>query len=370
MRIVLCVHHRLDANTGAPGVTLDLGAQYRALGHDVSFVSVDDLPARLPDVAAELVFPEAAAWLLSRRARDADIVDATTGDAWLWARLPRRDRSPRLITRSHGLEHVFWDSTVADARAHGEPLARRTRLYHGGWRLREVAASLRASDRCVFLNQADLDYAVEHLGVERSRATVILNGIPEQFEGLPLREPEGPLRIAMIGTWAPRKGVRYAPRALSGSLARHPELRCILLGTRVRTDDVLAGFDEAVRERVEVVESYRREELPRLLAGAQVLLSASLAEGFSVALPEGMAAGLVPVATSLPGAREIVRDGENGLLVPPADAGALEEALDRVIGDPALLARLRARAHADVQELTWRRIAEQNLRLYEEALGR
>jgi len=370
MRIVISVHHRLDANTGAPGVSLELGARYRELGHEVSFSSWEDLPAWLPDAAAELLFPEATAVLLRRRASGADIIDATTGDAWLWARLQRGRERPKLVTRSHGLEHTFWESAVSEAGADGRTLSRRTRLYHGGLRLREVAASLRASDMCVFTNHHDLEYAVERLGVSRERATVVLNGIPAALEGLPLREPSNGLGVAMIGSWASRKGARYAARALSGSLASRPELRAVLAGTRVPAAEVLAGFDAAVRPRVQIVESYRREELPRLLEGSQVLLSASLAEGFSVGIVEGMAAGLAPVATSLPGAREIVRDGENGLLVPPGDAAALESALDRALGDPELLARMRARAQADVQELSWRRVAAQNLAVYEEVLAR
>jgi glycosyltransferase involved in cell wall biosynthesis len=306
MRIVLCVHHRLDANTGAPGITLELGAQYRALGHEVAFVSMDDLPSVLPGLAAELLFPEAAAALLMRRARGADIVDATTGDAWLWAMLPRRG-APKLVTRSHGLEHVYWESNVAEAQAEGRTLGLRTRLYHGGLRLREVAASLRASDACVFSNHLDLDRAVEELGVKRERATVVLNGIPDDLAGLPLRDPADGIGVAMIGTWAPRKGARYAARALSGSLARDPSLRVTLLGTRTPADEVRADFEPAARARVRVVESYGRDELPALLADSQILLSASLAEGFSVAIPEGMAAGLAPVATALPGTRELRR---------------------------------------------------------------
>jgi len=152
-------------------------------------------------------------------------------------------------------------------------------------------------------------------------------------------------------------------------LARDPSLRVTLLGTRTPADEVRADFEPAARARVQVVESYGRNELPALLAESQILLSASLAEGFSVAIPEGMAAGLAPVATALPGTRELVRDGENGLLVPPADAGALQAAVDRLVADPALLADLRANAHADVQALTWRRIAERNLDVYEKALA-
>lgn len=369
MRIVLCVHHRLDADTGAPGITLRLGQEYAALGHDVEFVSFDDLPPGLPDAVMELLFPEAAAWLLHRRARGADVIDATTGDAWIWARLHGASARPRLVTRSHGLEHVYWRSAVDEARAEGRELAARTRWYHGGWRLREVGASLRASDMCVFSNHPDLEYANRHVGVPRERATVVLNGIPAELQDLELREPDGPLGVAVIGTWASRKGARYAAQALSSVLARRPDVRAFLLGTRVPEGEVLADFPDQVRDRVQVVESYDRAELPRLLRPAHVLLSASLAEGFSLAIPEGMAAGLAPVATSLPGTLEVVRDGENGLLVPPADAGALESALDRVLADLQLLARLRAAAHADAQELTWERIARRNLEVYEAVIG-
>jgi glycosyltransferase involved in cell wall biosynthesis len=265
---------------------------------------------------------------------------------------------------------VYWQSAKDEAAAEGRRPALRTRLYHGGWRLREVAASLRASDACVFSNRPDLDFAVEQLGVSRERATVVLNGIPENLQGLPLSEAGDEIGVAVIGTWAPRKGARYAAAALTALLGRRPEVRAVLLGTRVCPEDVLRDFPASVAGRVQVVPGYDRSELPQLLAGCHVLLSASLAEGFSVAIPEGMAAGLAPVVTSLPGTREIVRHEQNGLLVPPADAVALEMALDRVVGDRALLSRLRAAAHADAQGLTGRRIAERNLEIYEQVVAR
>src|SRR3954454_3646051 len=132
MRILLCIHHHLDANAGAPGVTLQLGAAYEALGHDVSFLSFDDLPAQLGPRAAEFLFPELAAVLLRRRARDVDILDATTGDAWLWRRVASRSTRPLLVTRSHGLEHVYWRSAVEETQEEGGSLPLRSRLYHGG----------------------------------------------------------------------------------------------------------------------------------------------------------------------------------------------------------------------------------------------
>lgn len=370
MRILLCVHHRLDANSGAPGVTLELASEYRDLGHEVELLSFDALPAWVPAPVAELLFPEAAAMLLARRARGVDVIDATTGDAWLWARLTRPARRPALVTRSHGLEHAYWREAQHEARAQGSEVPLRTRLYHGGWRLREVAASLRMADRCVFMNHADLDYAVARLGVRRARATVVVNGIPDTFQGLPLAELGAVVRIAMIGSWAPRKGVRYAAEALTALLTRRPETRVLVLGTGVGSDEVVTAFGADVRPRVTVVPEYSRANLPRLLVDSHVLLSASLAEGFSVAILEGMAAGLAPVATALPGARELIRDGHNGLLVPPRDARGLAGALEHLVGHRQQLDRLRRAAQADARKLSWRRIAKRNLEVYEAALER
>ena len=75
------------------------------------------------------------------------------------------------------------------------------------------------------------------------------------------------------------------------------------------------------------------------MRGHQAAISASLAEGFSLALPEVMACGLAPVVTNIPSARAVVRDEENGLFVPTRDAPAITHAIERLSGNPELLRR-------------------------------
>src|SRR5205814_2126491 len=122
------------------------------------------------------LFPEYIAARLAGLARKVDVVDASTGDAWLWARL-RRVLAPRplLVCRLHGLEHVFWEQELREAAARGARPPLMTRLYHGGIRLREVAAALRGSDACFFLNRGERDRAVAELGVRRDAAFVVRN---------------------------------------------------------------------------------------------------------------------------------------------------------------------------------------------------
>src|SRR5881397_3172961 len=108
MRVLLCLHQRLDPDLGAPGATLALGAALQRRGCRVEYFSYDEAYGQLREERArhQLRFPWRAATFLLRRARRFDVVDASTGDAWVWASLGRlRSARTALVTRSHGLEH-------------------------------------------------------------------------------------------------------------------------------------------------------------------------------------------------------------------------------------------------------------------------
>jgi glycosyltransferase involved in cell wall biosynthesis len=91
-------------------------------------------------------------------------------------------------------------------------------------------------------------------------------------------------------------------------------------------------------------------DIPAFLAGLDVAVLPSRAEGMSNALLEYMAAGRAIVATAVGGNRELVRDGVHGLLVPAGDAGALARAVGRLLDDSDLPRRLGAAARRRAQE--------------------
>jgi glycosyltransferase involved in cell wall biosynthesis len=372
MNILLTIHHKLDPNAGAPGVTWKLGQEFQKLGHHVDYYSFDDLPSQLPEIVKSIVFPELLAkhLLTITRDRSIDVIDASTGDAWVWAlRRNRRDR-PVLVTRSHGLEHVMHLGILAEARQQNLRLSWKYPLYHGGFRLWEVAQSLRAGDLALLLNQSDADYAIHQLGLNPDRARIVANGIPEEFLSLPL-EPtpaaDATLCIAQVGSYIPRKGIHYGVPAVNRILQRYPQVTISFLGTGCSEDRVRADFDPSVRDRVKVTPHYDHELLPSLLQGHQIKLFPTLSEGFSLALPEAMACGLAPVTTSTPGPMEIVRDENNGLLVVPRDTEAIFQALARLIVDRVYLDKLRRHAYETAQNYSWQKIAATTLALYERA---
>jgi glycosyltransferase involved in cell wall biosynthesis len=374
MRILLAIHHETDVDSGASGTFLELANAYEAAGHAVRLLSYDDFPIDLPHRAKDLVFPEFAAWRMWKIAQEVDLIDASTGDAWLWARLYRfagNKRSPLLVTRSHGLEHIAHEARMREAAEGRLDLSWRYPVFYGGLRLWEVSQSLRLADLVFLLNEHDRRYATGRLGVAPERCHIVRNGLPDYLIGLAEPEPRSDerIRVAMLGSYSLRKGIDYAMPALRSVLERQPSLELSMLGTGTPAATVLAGLPAAVHNRVTVMERYRRNQLPELLKGHQITLLASLSEGFGKAALEAMSCGLAPICTDSPGPTEFIEHEVNGLIVPPRSTEGIEGALERLIGDRAELARLRAAAHRTAQGFSWAAVADERLQMYERALA-
>jgi glycosyltransferase involved in cell wall biosynthesis len=373
MRILLTIHHALDSDAGAPGATLELGQALRALGEDVRFFSFDDLPRRLPEKVKAIAFPTFVARELSRRDRPRfDVIDASSGDTWLWGTLGRpAGRCTGLIARAHGLEHTASLELAREARERGGRPTLRYRAYHDRYRLWEVARSFRTADVGIFLNERDRTYAIENFGLNGRDAICMPNGIPKWLLEYPRRPYRGgPIRIAHIGSFIERKGIRYGVPALADVLRRRKSVYVSLFGTGASVEAVTAAFPRQLRTRVAVVPRYRRRQLPDLLRDHHLAVFPSLFEGHSVALLEAMACALAPVVTSIPGSREQICDGINGLLVPARDTSALSAAVVRLIDDRSLMESMRQAAHRTVQAYAWRSIALKTLPVYETAMRR
>ena len=109
-----------------------------------------------------------------------------------------------------------------------------------------------------------------------------------------------------------------------------------------------------------------RDDMISLLADADIVVLPSYREGTSRILLEAAAAGLPLAATDVPGCREIVRNDENGILVPAGNAMALADALERLAVDPPMRARMGLRSREIAcQEFAEERILAATLAIYE-----
>jgi glycosyltransferase involved in cell wall biosynthesis len=114
-----------------------------------------------------------------------------------------------------------------------------------------------------------------------------------------------------------------------------------------------------------------RDDMPDVLASAQIVVLPSYREGFPKVLLEAAACARPLVATDVPGCRAIVKDGINGFLVPPKDPISLCQAVVKLLQDPALRARMGAQGREIVvKEFSVDRISRETLDLYRELLGK
>jgi glycosyltransferase involved in cell wall biosynthesis len=112
-----------------------------------------------------------------------------------------------------------------------------------------------------------------------------------------------------------------------------------------------------------------RNDMPEVLKAASIVVLPSYREGIPKILLEAAAVGRPIVTTDTPGCREIVRHGENGLLVPPYEPVALAQALHRLLQDPVLRAQMGKQGRAIVTaEFSEEQVIKETLSVYSELL--
>ena len=177
---------------------------------------------------------------------------------------------------------------------------------------------------------------------------------------------EGPLRVLFVGWMLEAKGV---PELLEAA-SRFPDVQFTLIG-HCHTDfvDRIADQLEAARDHVTVLEPRPREQMIGLYRDADVFVLPTRREGFPMVVLEAMAAGLPVVSTPVGAIPDAVRDGEEGIIVPPGDAAALTAALGRILGDSALRKKMGERGRCRVEEVFSRDVVVNQLAaLYQELL--
>jgi glycosyltransferase involved in cell wall biosynthesis len=191
-----------------------------------------------------------------------------------------------------------------------------------------------------------------------------------QFPATP-EPPAPPVRAVLVGRLLKTKGVGEFADAARILRDRGRDIRMVLVGapdpgnpTTVTQDRI----DAWVRDGL-VDWAGQRDDIAAVWAGAHIAVLPSYREGLPKSLLEAAAAARPLIATDVPGCRALVRNGETGLLVPPRDAPALADAIDRLAADGDLRRAFGAAARADVEaRLSQEKIAAAIQALYGQAL--
>jgi glycosyltransferase involved in cell wall biosynthesis len=272
---------------------------------------------------------------------------------WLGAAVPAMlgsfARAARRAARDADLVHAHWLPSGAVALATGRPFVVQlwgTDVELAGRAPRLARAVLRRA-RLVIAPSTALADEGRRLGASEVR--VIPNGITVPAA---VGEEAEPPEVLYAGRLSREKGVLELVAAADG-------LRLVVAG------------DGPLRARVPQAQGFvPPAELQGLYARAAVVVCPSHREGFGIACAEAMAHGRAVVASEVGGLRDLVVDGETGLLVPPRDVSALREALERLLADRDLRRRLGAAGRERIRaHFSWDRFASETIQAYEDAVG-
>jgi glycosyltransferase involved in cell wall biosynthesis len=273
---------------------------------------------------------------------------------------------------------VGWEGHTATyaAREAGTPAIVRTEHLPDVIRDPEERASherlLSVVDRLICVSVGAAASMVE-AGVPASKIRVVRNGVaaPDPLPGVPhpaLALSPGARTVLTVARFTEQKGHRVLLEAIPVILAACCEARFLWVGT--------GPLEQALREEVRsrglasaVVFLGQRDDVPALLAAADLVVLPSLFEGLPLVVLEAMAAGRPVVATRACGTDEAVHDGVTGWLVPPGDAAALATAVVEALASPELAMQWglagRERWH---REFTAARMVRETAAVYDELL--
>ena len=227
--------------------------------------------------------------------------------------------------------------------------------------------------RVILQNREDLEFFKRHhLAPADTVRLVRGSGVDTSVFRPQSRNSDVPI-IMQTSRMLADKGVREFIAAAREIRMRWPDARFLLVGPLFPGNPSAipeSELNQAQREGLIEWLGYR-EDIPELLGHASVFCLPSYREGLPKSLLEAAACGLPLITTDTSGCREVVTDGENGLLVPVASSRALAQAIERLLADPPLGARLGARARERVeQEFALDLIVDQQIALYTEPVLR
>jgi len=307
---------------------------------------------------------------LRSRGHDVCPVGPENGVRWLADQLQARGFRREVFRLRHPLDvrcvadlrGIFRDRKIDIVHSHeftmavfGAAAAKLSNLphfitLHGGtyWgkRRRRRAATrwaFRNSNGIIAVSEPYRQTIATVLGVSESRLSVVPNGIPiEAGDREPVRADldlaDSDVLMVAVGNLYPVKGHRFLIEA-AGNLPRESGWKLVIAGRgeeESRLRNLIERYD--LTDRVHLLGL--RDDIPNLLAAADIFVMPSLSEGLPLALLEAMAAGTSIVASAVGGIPEVTGRDRGGITVPAGEIEALTHALNGLLLEPEKRARM------------------------------
>lgn len=210
--------------------------------------------------------------------------------------------------------------------------------------------------------------------VPKNRITVIPNGYDVDFINRAKQETatdsnrQG-AKLVFVGSLRSAKSPQTLFEGFKRVLRRGLDIQLYVVGDgplRPRLEQYCVN--NSLVTKVSFLGTLPHEKALKVIATSTIFINTSIEEGLPTSLVEAMALGKPVIATAVGGIPEVVKDGINGVLVPPESSEHVAKALERLLTDPELRRKLGEAAAESVKDYTWGKIAEKYEIMYQKAL--
>jgi glycosyltransferase involved in cell wall biosynthesis len=230
----------------------------------------------------------------------------------------------------------------------------------------------RPGSRLVLQNRDDVEQFTQEKLADPKKIILIRGSGVDLARFAPVLEPPGPLVVMLASRLLWDKGVGEFVEAARRLRNQGATARFVLVGDGDSENPATIPRRQldAWKEAGDIEWWGRRDDMPQTLGMAHIVCLPSYREGLPKVLLEAAAIERPMVATDVPGCREIVRPGENGILVPVRDAGALAAAIEKMLRDKAMRRRMGKAGRMLVEkEFAQEIVITRTLRLYQEMMA-
>ena len=229
----------------------------------------------------------------------------------------------------------------------------------------------RLKDRILAVAESPANDTAKAFKIPRDKFRVVYNGVDTELFHADDSVQKQENNLIVVGGYSPIKGLTHLLKAMT-LLKGEMDLKLTIIGGP--PDGKYSGGlvrEYGLEDSVTFTGRISHKELAKRYSAAQVAVVPSLYEGFGFPAAEAMACGLPVISSSAGALPEVVgRDGEAGVLVPPADAGSIAAALKRLMPDEGLRRRMGAAARRRVEtHFTWEQAARKTVEVYEELIA-
>lgn len=263
------------------------------------------------------------------------------------------------FVESHGVEQRYWEFQKEE-HISSLRLSWKTKLLFPLWRLYTCNKGLKKSSYLLLSNYEDKSYCLKYYRRNESDILVFKNGV-NIYQRIFFKFDKPEINIVYNATWIERKGKTILVDAAKYLYSKGYKINYLLMGTGGSQESILRDWPPELHSNVKIVPRFESEMENGLLLDNEVFVLPTYYEGQSLALLQAMAIGLCCITTNCCGQKDIIIDGENGLLIERGSPKDLAMKIESLYKDRLKMVSIGNKAFESMANRTWESVNKENV---------